>query len=157
MGHIEEVCKGNLVNHRNQFCEDIGGEQSVRLDEFEEFIEDYSNYIDFDAEYSVPNGEHNQVEMEIIEGMLSDDIGDAFYIQNGDGFDYSGDDSDDSDYIVDGFNLQFDVDVDEHGIINKKTENVGNDIVHEEWKLFKVMIISMQDFMKMKGQKCLRS
>nr|KAJ0200557.1 hypothetical protein LSAT_V11C600303890 [Lactuca sativa] len=63
--------------------------------------------------------------------------------QNEDGFDFSGDDSDDSDYIVHESNLQFDVDVDmsefqsavdvdEHGILNKQTESIGNDIVDEE-------------------------
>ncbi|CAI9264037.1 unnamed protein product [Lactuca saligna] len=74
--------------------------------------------------------------------MLSDDSEDAFYIQNGDGSYYSGEDYDDSNYIVHGSNLKFGVDVDmsefqsvvdvdEHGILNKQTENVGNDIVHE--------------------------
>ena len=72
--------------------------------------------------------------MEILEGMVSNDSGDAFYSQNEDDFDFSGDDSDDSDYIVHESNLQFDVDVDmsefqsvvdldEHGILNKKTKN----------------------------------
>ncbi|CAI9300537.1 unnamed protein product [Lactuca saligna] len=144
MGHIEEVCKGNLGNLAEEpICEDIDGQKSVRLDEFEAFTDDYSTYVDFDAEYNVPNGEDNQVEMEILEGMISDDSGDAFYSQNEDGFDYSGDDSDDSDYIVHESNLQFDVDVDmdefqsvvdvdEHGILNKQTKSIGNDIVDEE-------------------------
>nr|KAJ0191861.1 hypothetical protein LSAT_V11C800403850 [Lactuca sativa] len=144
MGHIEEVCKGNLGNLADEpICEDIDGQQSVRLDEFEAFTDDYSTYTDFDVEYNVPNGEDNQVEMEILEGMVSDDSVDAFYSQNEDGFDYSGDDFDDSDYIVHESNLQFDVDVDmsefqsvvdvdEHGILNKQTESIGNDIVDEE-------------------------
>ncbi|CAI9277817.1 unnamed protein product [Lactuca saligna] len=144
MGHIEEVCKGNLGNLAEEpICEDIDGQQCVRLDEFEAFTNDYSTYANFDVEYNVPNGEENQVEIEILEGIVSDDSGDAFYIQNGDGFDYSGDDSDDSDYIVHESNLQFDVDVDmsefqssvdvdEHGILNKQTESIGNDIVDEE-------------------------
>ncbi|CAI9298047.1 unnamed protein product [Lactuca saligna] len=88
MGHIEEVCKGNLGNLVEEpICEDIDGQQSARLDEFEAFTDDYSTYVDFDAEYSVPNGEDNQVEMEILEGMISDDSGDAFYSQNEDGND----------------------------------------------------------------------
>ncbi|CAI9285621.1 unnamed protein product [Lactuca saligna] len=144
MGHIEEVCKGNLGNPaEDPICEDIDGQQSVRLDEFEAFTDDYSTYDDFDVEYSVPNGEDNQVEMEILEGMVSDDSGDAFYSRNGDGSDYSGDDSDDSDYIVHESNFPFDVDVDmsesqsvmdvdEHGILNKQTESIANDIVDEE-------------------------
>ncbi|CAI9274730.1 unnamed protein product [Lactuca saligna] len=99
--------------------------------------------LTLDAEYNVPNGEDNQVEMEILKGVISDESGDAFYSQNEDGFDYSGDDSDDSDYIVHESNLQFDVDVDmsefqsavdvdEHGILNKQTKSIGNDIVEEE-------------------------
>nr|KAJ0212180.1 hypothetical protein LSAT_V11C400158540 [Lactuca sativa] len=144
MGHIEEVCKGNLGNLVEEpICEDIDGQQSVRLDEFEAFTDDYLTYVEFDVEYSVPNGEDNQVEMEILEGIVSDDSGDAFYSQNEDGFDFSGDDSDDSDCIVHESNLQFDVDVDmsefqsavdvdEHGILNKQTEIIGNDIVDEE-------------------------
>ncbi|CAI9287827.1 unnamed protein product [Lactuca saligna] len=144
MGHIEEVCKSNLGNLAEEpISEDIDGQQSVRLDEFEAFTDDYSTYAEFDAEYSVPNGEDNQVEMEILEGMVSDDSGDAFYSENEDGFDYSADDSDDSDYIVHESNMQFDVDVDmsefqshvdvdEHGILNKQTESIGNDIVDEE-------------------------
>ncbi|CAI9298257.1 unnamed protein product [Lactuca saligna] len=74
--------------------------------------EDYSYYADFDAEYNVPNGEDNQVGMEILKGMLSDDGGDVFYNQNVDESDYSADDFDDSDYIVHESNLQFDVDID---------------------------------------------
>ncbi|CAI9268875.1 unnamed protein product [Lactuca saligna] len=110
MSHIEEVCKVNLGNLAEELiCEDIDGQQSVRLNEFEAFTDDYLTYVDFNDEYSVPNSEDNQVEMEILEGMVSDDIGDAFYSQNGDGSDYSGDDSDDSDYIVHESNLQFDV------------------------------------------------
>ncbi|CAI9277512.1 unnamed protein product [Lactuca saligna] len=144
MGHKEEVCNDNLGYLAEEpNCEDINGQQSVRLDEFEAFTDDYSTYVDFDAEYTVPNGEDNQVEMEILEGMVSDDSGDAFYSQNGDGSDYSGDDSDDSDYIVHDSNLQFDVDVDmsefqsvvdvdEHGILNKQIESIGTDIVDEE-------------------------
>nr|KAJ0199452.1 hypothetical protein LSAT_V11C600303900 [Lactuca sativa] len=73
IGHIKEVCKGNLGNLAEEpICEDIDGRQSVRLDEFEAFTNDYSTYGDFDAEYSVPNGEDNQVEMEIIKYMVSD-------------------------------------------------------------------------------------
>ncbi|CAI9285874.1 unnamed protein product [Lactuca saligna] len=144
MGHIEEVCKSNLGNLAEEpISEDIDGQQSVRLDEFEAFTDDYSTYAEFDAEYNVPNGEDNQVEMEILEGMVSDDSGDAFYSENEDGFDYSADDFDDSDYIVHESNMQFDVDVDmsefqshvdvdEHGILNKQTESIGNDIVDEE-------------------------
>ncbi|CAI9274581.1 unnamed protein product [Lactuca saligna] len=144
MGHIEEVCKGNLGNLAEEpICEDIDGQQSVRLDELEAFTDDNSTYADFDAEYNVQNGEDNQVEMEILEGMISDDSGDAFYSHNEDGFDYSGDDYDVSDYIVHESNLQFDVDVDisefqtavdvdEHGILNKQTKSIGNDIVDEE-------------------------
>ncbi|CAI9289106.1 unnamed protein product [Lactuca saligna] len=144
MGHIEEVCKSNLGNLVEEpISEDIDGQQSVRLDEFEAFTDDYSTYAEFDVEYSVPNGEDNQVEMEILEGMVNDDSGDAFYSENEDGFDYSADDSDDNDYIVHESNMQFDVDVDmsefqshvdvdEHGILNKQTESIGNDIVDEE-------------------------
>ncbi|CAI9262219.1 unnamed protein product [Lactuca saligna] len=101
-----------MVMVEEPICEDIDGQQSVRIDEFKAFIDDYSTYADFDVEYSVRNGEDNQVEIEILKGMVSDDSGDAFYSQNGDGSDYSGDDSDDSDYIVHKSNLQFDMDVD---------------------------------------------
>nr|KAJ0207725.1 hypothetical protein LSAT_V11C500268550 [Lactuca sativa] len=144
MGHIEEVCKGYLGKLVEEpICEDIDGQQSVRLDEFEAFTDDYPTYDNFDVEYSVPNGEYIEVDMENLEGMISDDSGDAFYSQNGDGSDYSGDDSDDSDYIVHVSNLQFYmdvdmsdfqsvVDVDEHGILNKEIESIWNDIVDGE-------------------------
>nr|KAJ0225325.1 hypothetical protein LSAT_V11C100013550 [Lactuca sativa] len=133
----------NFQDEEEPICEDVGGDQSVRLDEFEAFTEDYSYYVEFDAEYSIPNVEDTQVGLEILKGMLSDDSGDAFNSQSGYGSDYSGDDYDDSDYIVHKSNLQFDVDVDisefhsvvdvdEHGILNKQTKTVGNDIVHEE-------------------------
>ncbi|CAI9265688.1 unnamed protein product [Lactuca saligna] len=112
MGHIEEVCKGNLGNLAEEpICEDINEQQSVRLDEFEAFTDDYSTYVDFDVEYSVPNGEDNQVEMEILEGMVSDDSEDAFYNMS---------------------EFHSVVDVDEHGILNKQTVSIGNDIVDEE-------------------------
>ncbi|CAI9263530.1 unnamed protein product [Lactuca saligna] len=90
--------------------------------------------------------------MEILEVVLSDDSGDAFYSQNGDGHDYCGDDSDDSDYIVHESNLQFDVDVDmsefqsdvdvdEYVILNKQIKTVGNDMVHEE-----LVVIQSDDY-----------
>ncbi|CAI9300488.1 unnamed protein product [Lactuca saligna] len=138
------MCKGNLGSLAEEpIYEDIDGQQSVRLDEFEAFTNDYSTYADFVVDYIVPNGEDNQAEMEILEGMVSDDSGDAFYSHNEDGYDYSRDDSDDSDYIVHESNLQFDVDVDmsefqsdvdvdEHGTLNKQTESIRNDIVDEE-------------------------
>nr|KAJ0210468.1 hypothetical protein LSAT_V11C400206000 [Lactuca sativa] len=88
MGHIEEVCKGNLGNLAEEpISEDIDGQQSVRLDEFEAFTDDYSTYAEFDVEYSVPN---------------------------------------------DMSEFQSVVDVDEHGILNKQHESIGNDIVDEE-------------------------
>nr|KAJ0189552.1 hypothetical protein LSAT_V11C800439430 [Lactuca sativa] len=158
MGHIEKVCKGNLDNHVFEpqepyeiyhvdcnfqnvdelICENVGGDQSVRLDEFEAFIEDYSYYVLFDVEYNVPNVEYTQVGMEILEDLFIDDSGDAFNSQSGDGSDYSGYDSDDSDYNVHESNLQFDVDVDMsdfHSVADvdkHKTKTGGNEIVHEE-------------------------
>nr|KAJ0208381.1 hypothetical protein LSAT_V11C500271910 [Lactuca sativa] len=130
MGHIEEVCKGNLFNHlEERICEDIGGEQSVRLNEFEAFTEDGSYCVDFDDEYSVPNGEDNQ---------------------DGDGSHYNGDDFYDSDYIIHESNLQFDVnvemsefqsvvDIDEHGILDKQTKIFARFYEDERTRMLKEM------------------
>nr|KAJ0206345.1 hypothetical protein LSAT_V11C500238400 [Lactuca sativa] len=109
-------------------CQADDGANITTVDDYEPFIEDYSLYVDYDVE---------------INGMVSDDSGEAFYSESGHGSEDSGDDSDDSEYNVDESNIQFDVDVDmsefhnavdvdEHGILNNHSKYEGIDMVDDE-------------------------
>ncbi|CAI9296968.1 unnamed protein product [Lactuca saligna] len=109
----------------------------------EPFIEDYSLYADYDAEFNVQTSFEQQPEVDYLEGMVSDDSGEAFYSKSGHHSEDSGDDSDDSKYNMDESNIQFDVDVnmrefhnavdvDEHGILNNHSKDEGNDMVDDE-------------------------
>ncbi|CAI9289135.1 unnamed protein product [Lactuca saligna] len=110
-------------------CQADDGANTTTVDDYEPFIEDYSLYVDYDVEFNVETSFEKQPEVDYLEGMVSDDSGEAFYYGGGHGSKDSGDDSDDSEYNVDESNIQFDVDVymsafhnavdvDEHGILN---------------------------------------
>nr|KAJ0220763.1 hypothetical protein LSAT_V11C200050740 [Lactuca sativa] len=121
-------------------CQADNGANTTTVDDYEPFVEDYSLYADYDAEFNVQNSFEKQPEVDYLEGMVSDDSGDAFYSESGHGFEDSGDDSDDSEYNVDESNIQFDVDVnmsefhnavdvDEHGILNNHSKDDGIGVV----------------------------
>nr|KAJ0202104.1 hypothetical protein LSAT_V11C600331030 [Lactuca sativa] len=116
---------------------------TTTIDDFEAFVDDYSLYADYDVEFNVQNSCEQQPEVNYLEGMVSDDNGEAFYFESGHGSKGSGDDSDDSEYNVDESNIQFDVDVDmsefhnavdvdEHGILNNHSKDERNDMVDDE-------------------------
>nr|KAJ0202464.1 hypothetical protein LSAT_V11C600303020 [Lactuca sativa] len=119
------------------------GVHNATIDEFEPFVEDYSVYADYDAEDNVQTSCEHQPEVDYLEGMLSDDSGEAFYYESGYGSEGSGDDYDDSDYNVDESNIHFDVDVDmiefhnvvyvdEHGILINHSTDEGNDMIDND-------------------------
>ncbi|CAI9288944.1 unnamed protein product [Lactuca saligna] len=125
------------------------GVHTVTIDEFEPFVEDYSVYADYDAEYNVQTSCEHQPEVDYLEGMLSDDSGEAFYYENGYCSEGSRDDYDDSDYNVDESNIHFDVDVDmgefhnvvdvdEHGILINHSPNEGNDMIDNEFEVIAI-------------------
>nr|KAJ0201064.1 hypothetical protein LSAT_V11C600331010 [Lactuca sativa] len=116
---------------------------TATVDDFEAFVDDYSLYADYDAEFNVQNSCEQQTEVDYLEGMVSDNSGEAFYFESGHGSEGSGDDSDDSEYNVHESNIQFDVDVDmsefhnavdvdEHGILNNHSKDERIDIVDDE-------------------------
>nr|KAJ0208364.1 hypothetical protein LSAT_V11C500257080 [Lactuca sativa] len=122
------------------------GVHTAAVDGFELFVEDYSLYADYDAEFNVQTSCEQKPEVDYLEGMVSDDSGEAFYSESGHGSEGSGDDSDYSEYNVDESNIQFDVnvdmsefhnvvDVDEHGIFNNHSTDEGNDMVDNEWEV----------------------
>ncbi|CAI9293827.1 unnamed protein product [Lactuca saligna] len=124
-------------------CQADDGANTTKVDDYEPFIEDYSHYADYDAEFNVENSFEKQPEVDYLEGMVSDDNGEAFYSESGHGSENNGDDSDDSEYNVDESNIQFDVDVDmsefhnvvdvdEHGILNNHSKDEGIDMVDDE-------------------------
>ncbi|CAI9276290.1 unnamed protein product [Lactuca saligna] len=124
-------------------CQADDGANTTTVDDYEPFIEDYSLYADYDAEFNVEASFEKQPEVDYLEGMVSDDSGEAFYFESGHGSEDSGDDSDDSEYNVDESNIQFDVDVDmsefhnavdvdEHGILNNHSKDEGIDMVDDE-------------------------
>ncbi|CAI9301769.1 unnamed protein product [Lactuca saligna] len=124
-------------------CQADDGPNTATVDDYEPFIEDYSLYADYDAEFNVETSFEKQPEVDYLEGMVSDDSGEAFYSERGHGYEDSGDDSDDSEYNVDESNIQFDVDVDmsefhnavdvdEHGILNNHSKDEGIDMVDNE-------------------------
>nr|KAJ0215401.1 hypothetical protein LSAT_V11C300146650 [Lactuca sativa] len=119
-------------------CQADDGANTATVDDYEPFIEDYSLYADYNAEFNVQTSFEQQPE-----GMMSDDNGWAFYSESGHGSEDNGDDYDDSEYNVDESNIQFDVDVDisefhnavdvdEHGILNNHSKDEGNDMVDDE-------------------------
>ncbi|CAI9301397.1 unnamed protein product [Lactuca saligna] len=121
-------------------CQADNGANTTTVDDYEPFVEDYSLYADYDAEFNVQTSFEKQPEVDYLEGMVSDDSGDAFYSESGHGSEDSGDDSDDSEYNVDESNIQFDVDVDmsefhnvvdvdEHGILNNHSKDDGIGVV----------------------------
>ncbi|CAI9284890.1 unnamed protein product [Lactuca saligna] len=124
-------------------CQADDGANTATIDDYEPFIEDYSLYADYDAEFNVETSFEKQPEVDYLEGMVSDDSGEAFYSENGHGSEDSGDDYDDGEYNVDESNIQFDVDVDmselhnvvdvdEHGILNNHSKDEGIDMVDDE-------------------------
>ncbi|CAI9263460.1 unnamed protein product [Lactuca saligna] len=124
-------------------CQADDGANTTTVDDYEPFIEDYSLYADYDAEFNVETSFEEQPEVDYLKGMVSDDSGEAFYSESGHGYEDSGDDSDDSEYNVDEPNIQFDVDVDmsefhsavdvdEHGILNNHSKDEGIDMVDDE-------------------------
>ncbi|CAI9271640.1 unnamed protein product [Lactuca saligna] len=124
-------------------CQADDGANTATVDDYEPFIEDYSLYVDYDAEYNVETSFEKQPEVDYLEGMVSDDSGEAFYSESGHGSKDSRDDSDDSEYNVDESNIQFDVDVDmsefhnvvdvdEHGILKNHSKDEGIDMVGDE-------------------------
>ncbi|CAI9301115.1 unnamed protein product [Lactuca saligna] len=118
------------------------GANTATVDDYEPFIEDYSLYANYDVMFNVQTSFEQQPEVDYLEGMVSDDSGEAFYSESGHGSEDSGDDYDDSEYNVDESNIQFDVDVDmskfhnvvdvEHGILNNHSKDEGNDMVDDE-------------------------
>nr|KAJ0196128.1 hypothetical protein LSAT_V11C700353450 [Lactuca sativa] len=121
-------------------CQADDGANTTTVDDYAPFVEDYSLYADYDAEFNVQTSFEKQPEVDYLEGMVSDDSGDAFYSESGHGSEDSGDDSDDSEYNVDESNIQFDVDVDmsefhnvvdvdEHGILNNHSKDDGIGVV----------------------------
>ncbi|CAI9287397.1 unnamed protein product [Lactuca saligna] len=124
-------------------CQADDGANTATVDDYEPFIEDYSLYTDYDAEFNVETSFKKQPEVDYLEGMVSDDSGEAFYSESGHGSEDSGDDSDDSEYNVDESSIQFDVDVnmsefhnvvdvDEHGILNNHSKDERIDMVDDE-------------------------
>ncbi|XP_023763305.2 uncharacterized protein LOC111911798 [Lactuca sativa] len=124
-------------------CQADDEANTTTVDDYEPFIEDYSLYADYDAEFNVQTSFEQQLEVDYLEGMVSDDNGEAFYYESDHGSEDSGDDSDDSEYNVDKSNIQFDVDVDmsefhnavdvdEHGILNNHLKDEGIDMVDDE-------------------------
>ncbi|CAI9285195.1 unnamed protein product [Lactuca saligna] len=124
-------------------CQADDGANIVTIGDFEPFVEDYSLYVDYDVEFNVQTSCEQQPEVGYLEGMVSDDSGEAFYSESGHGSEGSGDDFDDSEYNVDESNIQIDVDVDmsefhnvvdvdEHGILNNHSTFEGNDMVNDE-------------------------
>ncbi|CAI9290771.1 unnamed protein product [Lactuca saligna] len=124
-------------------CQADDGANTATVDGHEPFIEDYSLYVDYDAEFNVETSFEQQPEVDYLKGMVSDDSGEAFYYESVHGSEDNGDDSDDSEYNVDESNIQFDVDVDisefhndvdvdEHGILNNHSNDEGNDMVDDE-------------------------
>ncbi|CAI9300503.1 unnamed protein product [Lactuca saligna] len=124
-------------------CQVDDGANTTTVDDYEPFIEDYSLYADYDVEFNVETSFENRPEVDYLEGMVSDDSGEAFYSKSGHGSEDSGDDYDDSEYNVDESNIQFDVDVDmsefhnvvdvdEHGILNNHSKDEGIDMADDE-------------------------
>ncbi|CAI9285448.1 unnamed protein product [Lactuca saligna] len=97
--------------YKEPSCQADDGATTTTIDDYEPFIEDYSLYVDYDVEFNVQTSFEKQPELDYLEGMVSDDSGEAFYSESGHGSEDSGDDSDDSEYNVDESNIQFDVDV----------------------------------------------
>ncbi|XP_052625000.1 uncharacterized protein LOC111916210 [Lactuca sativa] len=122
---------------------DEGHDYSKSILPFIRSQEDYSLYVDYDAEFNVQTSFEKQPEVDYLKGMVSDDSGEAFYSESGHGSEDSGDDFDDSEYNVDEYNIQFDVDldmsefhnavdVDEHGILNNHSKDDGFGVVDDE-------------------------
>ncbi|CAI9265995.1 unnamed protein product [Lactuca saligna] len=116
---------------------------TATIDDYEPFIEDYSLYVDYDAEFNVQTSVEQQPEVDYLEIMVSDDSGEPFYYESGHGSEDSRDDYDDNEYNVDESNIQFDVDVDmsefhnvvdvdEHGILNNHSKDEWNDMVDDD-------------------------
>ncbi|CAI9260266.1 unnamed protein product [Lactuca saligna] len=136
---------GKVMNLQNQepSCQADDGANTATVDDYKPFIEDYSLYDDYDVEFNVQTSFEQQPEVDYLEGMVSDDTGEAFYSGSGHGSEDSGDDSDDSKYNMDESSIQFDVDVDmsefhnavdvdEHRILNNHSKDEGNDMVDDE-------------------------
>nr|KAJ0189063.1 hypothetical protein LSAT_V11C800434450 [Lactuca sativa] len=124
-------------------CQADDGANTATIGDYEPFIEDYSLYVDYDGEFNVQTSFEQQLEVDNLEGMVSDDSGEAFNFESGHGSADSGDDSDDIEYNVDESNIQFDVDVDmsefhnvfdvdEHVILNNHSKDEGNYMVDDE-------------------------
>ncbi|CAI9269651.1 unnamed protein product [Lactuca saligna] len=124
-------------------CQADDGANTETVDDYEPFVEDYSLHVDYDVEFNVETSFEKQPEVDYLEGMVSDDSGEAFYSESGHGSEDSGDDFDDSEYNVDESNIQFDVDVDmsefhnvvdvdEHGILKNHSKDEGIDMVDDE-------------------------
>nr|KAJ0196117.1 hypothetical protein LSAT_V11C700366090 [Lactuca sativa] len=141
----EEVITKPLGTYHVQepSCQADDGPNIATVDDYEPFKEDYSFYADYDLEFNVQTSCEQQPEVDYLEGMVSDDSGEAFYSESGHGSEDSGDDSDDSEYNVDESNIQFDVDadmsefhnvvdVDEHGILNNHSKVERNDMGDDE-------------------------
>ncbi|CAI9300007.1 unnamed protein product [Lactuca saligna] len=129
--------------HQEPSCQADDGANTAIVDDYEPFIDDYSLYADYDAEFNVQTSFEQQPKVDYQEGMVSDDSGEAFYSESDHGSEDGGDDSDDNEYNVDESNIQFDVDVDmsefhndvdvdENGILNNHSKDEGNDMVDDE-------------------------
>nr|KAJ0210219.1 hypothetical protein LSAT_V11C400160900 [Lactuca sativa] len=138
----EEVVNHEIETQEEVITSSVETEEPVGTYHVEE-PKDYSLYVDYDVEFNVQSSCEQQPKVDYLEGMVSDDSGEAFYSETRHGSKGTGDDSDDSEYNVDESNIQFDVDVDmsefhnvvdvdEHGILYSHSTDEGNDMVDNE-------------------------
>nr|KAJ0208863.1 hypothetical protein LSAT_V11C400226030 [Lactuca sativa] len=66
-------------------CQADDGANTTTVDDYEPFVEDYSLYVDYDVEFNVQTSFEKQPEVDYLEGMVSDDSGEAFYSESGHG------------------------------------------------------------------------